>query len=30
MYFQTVLGRWPLSVHTAFPGISGGESRGGA
>jgi len=30
MYFQTVLGRWPLSVHTVFPGISGGESRGGA
>lgn len=29
MYFQTILGRWPPSVHAVFPGIAGGQSRGG-
>lgn len=30
MYFQTILGRWPPSVHSVFPGIAGSETRGGA
>ncbi len=29
-YFQTILGRWPPSAYTVFPGIADPDSRAGA